>query len=143
MPKKTKEKKNLSAVILSIVSGILLIISGTHGSMRVYGIILSMLASFIVDTLALSILGVISLILTFLASLGGFSVILGGYFIDKSQVRVGKFIIGVGAGMGIPSLLLTLFTLIAKQDFSMVIAQHGIIGWTGIALSIIARTIAK
>ncbi len=61
--------------------------------------------------------------------MGGFSVILGGYFIDKSQVRIGKFIIGVGAGMGIPSLLLTLFTLIAKQDFSMVIAQHGINHW--------------
>lgn len=135
--------KNLPAFTLSILSGILLIISGTRGSIGIYGMIFSILASFVEDALILSILGAVALTLMFLASLGGFSVILGGYLVYKSKVRLGRFIIGLGAGVGIPGLLLTLFTFIVRQNVSAVMAQHGVVGWTGILLSLIARTIAK
>ena len=69
--------------------------------------------------------------------------IFGGYLIHKSQVRMGKFIIGMGAGVGIPGLLLILITSIIGHSFPAVIAEHGIIGWTGIILSLIARSTAK
>jgi len=55
-----------------------------------------------------------------------------------SQVILGKFIIGIGAGIGIPDLLLTLFSLIVTGDFLSVVAQHGTIGWMGIILSLVA-----
>jgi len=136
-------KGNKASFIVSIFSGALLIVSGTTGSIGVYGMILSLIARFVDDALVLRILEVVALVLLFLASLGGLSVILGGYLIYKSSVRVGKLIIGIGAGMGIPGLLLTLFPLVITRDVSAVIAQHGIIGWSGIILSLIARTIAK
>ena len=139
MPK----EKNLTTLMLTIFSGILLILSGTSGYIGVYGTVLSTLALFFENALVLSILRFIALILIFLASLGGFSVILGGYLIHKSRVSLGKFIIGLGAGVGIPGLLLTLFAVIVTQEFSAIIAQHGIMGWTGIALSLIARKAEK
>ncbi len=141
--KEMPKKKNLAPYVLSILSGVLLFVSGTQGSIGVYGIIIDMISSFVEDALLLSILNAVALILILLASLGGISVILGGYMIYKSRVILGKFIIGIGAGMGVPGLLLTLFTLLINRDISIVIAQHGIIGWTGIILSLIARSKAK
>lgn len=130
--------------LLSIVSGILLVIAGIHGSIGAYGTILSMLALFFQDARVLSFLEILVLILVFVASLGGFSVMFGGYLIYKSQVRLGKLIIALGAGVGIPGLLLVLINvLLVKQEFSAVIAQYGIMGWTGIILSLIARIDAK
>ena len=137
-----KNKKS-TPFILSILSGILLMISGTSSSIGVYGTIFSLITSFVENDLVLSTLRVVAFILIFIASLGGISVIFGGYLIYKSQVRMGKFIIGIGAGVGIPGLLLTLFTSIISRSFPAVIAEHGIIGWTGIILSLIARSIAK
>jgi len=118
-------------------------VSGTSGSIGIYGTILSLLASYVEHDLALLTLRVVAFALIFIASLGGASVILGGYLIHKSQVRMGKFIIGIGAGIGIPGLTLTLITSIISRSFPAVIAEHGIIGWTGIILSLIARSIAK
>ena len=132
-----KNKKS-TPFILSILSGILLMISGTSGSIGVYGTILSLITSFVENDLVLSTLRVVAFILIFIASLGGISVIFGGYLIYKSQVRMGKFIIGIIAGVGIPGLLLALFTSIISCNFPAVIAEHGIIGWTGIILSLIA-----
>jgi len=137
-------RKGLSTpVMLSLLSGVLLIISGTRGSIGVYGIIISVLALFLEDALLLLILKAVAFVLIFFASLGGVSVVLGGYLIYKSRVRLGKFLIGLGAGVGIPGLLLTLFTLIVSKDFSAVIAQRGVIGWTGVFLSLIARATAR
>lgn len=140
---KRRVKKNLTILLLSFLSGILLIIAGTTGSVGVYGAVLSALIQSSQETIVRSVLEWIALTLVLLASLGGFSVILGGYLIYKSQMRLGKLIIGLGIGVGIPGLLLAVSAGIATQDFSVVIAQHGIIGWTGIALAILAMSSVK
>jgi hypothetical protein len=135
---------NRNVFLLSILSGILLVIAGIHGSIGVYGTILSFLALFFQDVHVLSFLEIVALILVFVASLGGFSVMFGGYLVYKSQVRLGKLIISLGTGIGIPGLLLAMINvMLVKQEFSTVIAQYGIIGWTGIILSLIARIKAK
>jgi len=136
-------KKKSTPFILSILSGIPLMISGTSGSIGLYGTILSLLASFVENDLVLLTLRAVAFALIFIASLGGVSVIFGGYLIRKSQVRMGKFIIGIGAGVGVPGLLLTLITSIISRSFPAVIAEHGVIGWTGIILSLVARSTAK
>lgn len=136
-------KQNLIALILSITAGLLLIISGTSGPIGIYLTILEKLPLFTQNALILSIVSIVALMLIILSSLGGFAVILGGYFIYRNHIGMGKITIGLGAGVGIPWLLFILFTLMKAQEVSAVIAQYSLIGWTGIILSFIARSIAK
>jgi hypothetical protein len=73
---------------------------------------------FLQDVRVLFFLEIVALILVFVASLGGFSVMFGGYLVYNSQVRLGKLIIGLGTGVGIPGLLLALINVILiKQEF--------------------------
>ena len=132
-----------NAFRFSILSGILLIISGTRGSVVVYGAILIVLTLLVKNVLLLSILRVVAFVLIVLASLGGVSVIFGGNLIRKSHVRLGKFVIGIGSGVSTPGLLLTLLILFVTRDLPAVVAEHGIMGWTGIIVSLIARAKAK
>jgi len=138
-------KKNTLPFFVSIISGILLLISGTQGyysGIGVYGALISAIVQSFEDTLILSIVEFISRIPIFLASIGGFSVIIGGFLLYKSRVRIGKFMIGIGAGMGIPELILALAALIASRDLSLLL-QYQTTGWAGISLSLIARAKAK
>jgi len=132
-----------NAFRFSILSGILLIISGTRGSVGVYGAILIVLTLLVKNVLLLSILRVVAFVFILLASLGGVSVIFGGHLIRRSQVRLGKFVIGIGSGMSTPGLLLTLLILFVARDLPAIVAEHGVIGWTGIILSLVARAKAK
>ncbi len=135
-------RKNSAVFMLSVLSGLLLVVSGVSGSIGVYGIVFVALALFVKDIVALSVLWVAALVLVSLASLGGFAVMLGGYLIYRSQVMLGRFVMDLGAGVGVPGLVLMLFTVIITRDFSS-IAQYGVIGWIGIALSLVVRATAK
>lgn len=138
-------KKNTLPFFVSTISGILLIISGTQGyysGIGVYGALISAIVQSVEDALVLSIVEFISKVPVFLASIGGFSVIIGGFLLYKSRVRIGKFMISIGAGIGIPELILALAALIASRDLSLLL-QYQTTGWAGIALSIIARAKAK
>jgi len=137
------EKRNLLVLVLSICGGGLLIVSGTRGPIGIYEAILQNLPLFIKDPLVLLMATVMALILVILSSLGGLTVIVGGYLIYKGHVTTGKLMIGLGAGVGIPWLLFILFTLMITQGLTSVITQHSITGWMGIIISFIARLIAK
>jgi len=128
--------------VLSIVGGILLIVSGTSGPIGIFLIILERLPLFIKDTLILTITAMVALFLIILSLLGGFTVILGGYLTYRNHIGTGKMLIGLGAGVGIPWFLYILVTIMVTQEATAIIAQHTIAGWTGIILSFIARSIA-
>lgn len=131
------------AFLLSIVGGALLIVSGTRGPIGILVIILEKINLITQDPLILTVAGIVALFLVILSSLGGFVVILGGYMIYKNHKGTGKMLIGLGAGVGIPWLLFILFTIAFTQEITTVIAQHSVEGWIGIALSFIARSIAR
>jgi hypothetical protein len=137
------ERRNLAAAILAAVSGVLLIISGTQGPIGIYQFILQKLPTFINNELLLSIARTIALVLISISFVGGFVVIAGGYLIFKGHGTTGKLAIGLGAGAGIPWLILMLVTLITTQDASSVLAQHSIVGWVGIITAFAARFNAK
>lgn len=139
MPK----NRNLIAFALSIIAGVLLIISGTRGPIGIYELILQKLPMFIKSELLLSIAGTIALILITISLIGGFVVIAGGYLIYKGHGTTGQLAIGLGSGVGIPWLILILLTLVTAQDTSSVLTQHSIIGWIGIITALAARFIAK
>jgi hypothetical protein len=136
-------KTNLLVFVLSIVGGILLIVSGTSGPMGIFLIILEKLPLFIKDALILTITAMVALFLIVLSSLGGFTVILGGYLIYKKHIGTGKMLIGLGAGVGIPWFLYILITIMVTREATAIIEQHSIVGWIGIVLSFIARNIAR
>jgi len=137
------EKRNLLVLVLSVFGGGLLIISGTSGPIGIYEAILQNLPLFIKDPLVLLMATVMALILVILSSLGGLTVIVGGYLIYKGHVTTGKLMIGLGAGVGIPWLLFILFMVMITQELTSIITQHSITGWMGIIVSFIARLIAK
>lgn len=135
--------RNLIAFALSLVAGVLLIVSGTRGPIGIYELILQKLPMLIKNNLVLWVAGAIALVLISISLLGGFMVMAGGYLIYKRHSTTGKLAIGLGAGVGIPWLILILITLVTSQDTSSVLAQHSIIGWVGIITALAARFIAK
>jgi hypothetical protein len=80
-------------------------------------------------------------ILIFIASLGGLSVIAGGLLIGKNKVGTGKFLIALGAGLGLIGLLISIY--IGYTEGSLTIGSFFSVGVIGLILSIVARLIAK
>jgi hypothetical protein len=74
---------------------------------------------------------------------GGLSVLAVAFLIYKKHVSTGKFFIGLGAGVGIPWLILLAISLITAGQVAAVVAQHSSIGWVGVILAFAARIIAK
>jgi hypothetical protein len=135
--------RNSIAFVVSILAGFFLIVSGTRGPIGIYELILPQLPLFTGNALILTVAALVLLFLIIMSSLGGFVVIIGGYLIHRNHVLTGKLTIGLGAGVGIPWLLFILLTVAVTQDFTSVIAQHSLVGWTGIILSFIARYMGK
>ncbi len=135
--------RKLLVLVLSLLGGLLLVISGTTGPVGIYVTIIEKLPLFIKDPAVLSIVNAAALILLTLSSLGGLAVISGGFVVYMKHVSTGKLLIGLGSGAGIPWLILLIVTIISTGETSTVIAQHSVTGWIGIIVSLIARTIAK
>jgi hypothetical protein len=83
------------------------------------------------------------MVLVWLSLLGGITVFFGGYLIYRDHVTSGKLLIGLGAGVGIPWLLIILLNVVLTRDLTSVITRYSITGWAGITLAFMARTIAK
>lgn len=136
-------KRNLVAVVLAIVAGILLIVSGTRGPAGLFEVVLQKLTQFTNDATILLIASTTAAILIVLSSIGGFIVIVGGCLIFVNHIRTGKFAISIGAGVGIPWFIFIVLTLILTQELQPIIAEHSVVGWVGIGLSFVARILAK
>ena len=94
-----------------IVGGILMIYAGVSGSIGIFETLIEYAKDHLGPT-ETSILEILLIILGIIASLGGFSVLAGVYFIKKGRKGTGKFIIGIGAGMGLIGLILLLITTV-------------------------------
>jgi len=136
-------RRNLVAVVLAIVAGALLIVSGNRGTTGIYRIILDKLTLVTQDPLILSAASIVALILVAFTAVGGFLVLLGGYLIYKNHVGTGKLLIGLGGGVGIPWLLLMIVLSAFIGGVTSIIAEHSAVGWAGVILAVVARAIAK
>jgi hypothetical protein len=134
-----------SAIILAFVGGALLIIAGVTGSVGIVGKAIE----YLIDHLggpAADLLSIVLQALNFIADLGGVAVIFGGVLIYMERKRVAKFIIGIGAGMGLIGFLIILISALFHGwaytlSFLFVIFQS--VGWIGVILSIAATLLAK
>jgi hypothetical protein len=131
------------AFVLAAVAGLLLLVSGIHGPTETYQLIIDNLPQFIQDQQILQIVNFVALILITISLAGGLAVIAGGILILANRVGTGRLLIGLGAGIGIPWLIMLAITLITTGQVASVLAEYGSTGWVGIILAFIARAIAK
>lgn len=129
--------KNSKAMVVAFIAGILLIIAGLSG-MAAWEAIKEFVIEHVADN---EIIQYVFAILIFIASLGGIAVISGGLLIGKDKVRTGKFIIALGAGLGLIGLIFSVIVAYLGESFT--IGSFLSIGAIGLILSIIARMIAK
>ena len=86
-------------------------------------------------------------VLLYIAALGGIAVIIGGILIAMDRIGTGKFVIGLGAGLGLFGLIIMLVEaylaggVAALTDILTMISQS--IAWIGVIMSIVARSRAK
>jgi len=131
------------AVVLAAVAGALLLISGIRGPTGTYELVREQLPIFIQNQQLLQVADAIALILIVISLAGGLSVLAGAFLIYKNHVGTGKLLIGLGAGVGIPWLIMLAISLVTTGQVAAVIAQHSSIGWIGVILAFVARSIAK
>ena len=84
---------------------------------------------------------VLAYILVGLASLGGFTVLAGGYLIWKDRVRIGRFLILIGSGAGFFTLVLFILINLRREEFSFLASVLPAI--FGVGIGILARIRAK
>lgn len=131
------------AVVLAAIAGVLLLISGNRGPVGTYQLVREQLPMFIQNQQVLQIVNIVAVVLMAISLAGGLSVLAGAFLIYENHVGTGKFFIGLGAGVGIPWLIMLAISLITSGQVASVIAQHSSIGWIGVVLAFTARTIAK
>ena len=129
-----EEGKGKTGFFFCILGGILLIISGSSGNIGFLKEIANILNSVVIAYI-ITVLGII-------ASLGGISVIAGTIIAYYGRKRLGKFIIGLGAGMGLIGLIINILLTVLSAGISGLIgifASLSTISGFGILLSIFGR----
>jgi len=129
--------KNKAAMGVAIVAGLLLLLEGISGFAT-----WATIKEFVTDNVTDNEIAIyIFVILIFIASLGGISVIIGGLLIGKNKVKTGKFIIALGAGLGLIGLIVSI--IIGLTEGSFILNSLITLGAIGLILSIVARMMAE
>ena len=129
--------KNSKAMIVAVFAGILLLISGVSG-LATWEAIKNFVTANVVDNY---IVQLIFVVLIFIASLGGISVIIGGLLIWKDKIGTGKLFITLGAGLGLIGLIISIIVAVMENNF--MIGSFFSVGAIGLILSIVARLMVK
>ena len=136
--------ENKKWIIICIIGGILMIISSAVGSVAFFETLFDLIEEDVGEDVA-KIVALVILILAYIAMAGGISVIVGALIVAMDHYRLGKFIIGLGAGMGLISLIIFLISGIFEgsilDDLEGIVLGivNGSYGFLGILLTIIAR----
>ncbi len=137
--------RNSLAGALAIFSGVLLVATGWVGGPGLLGTLLAFVSKFFQNEIGL-VMRLMLGILSFLGSLGGIVVIIGGLLILKSRITSGRFFIWIGSGVTIFGLLVTLVLSLLggwNRAVELVLSFTHSIGWIGAILSMIARGLTK
>ena len=137
--------ENKGAIILTFISGALLILAGSVGSLGLWSLLPTIVALL---SLPAEIVAGVNLLLTaleFIASLGGVAVIAGGVLLVMHRIGLGKLVIGLGAGLGIFSFIVFILGMVLTNlwNYTWILAVFSTPGLLGAFLSIVARFMAK
>jgi hypothetical protein len=147
---KTKKQKtgNKAACWILVVSGVLMIIGGVINGPGIIGAIGQLLVQSQLITnplLVLLITGIVWICAIF-GFFGGFSVIFGAYTISKNHIRLGKLIVGLGAGGGLFTLIILVLLALSWGVYAflgLIWALTHSIGAIGVLISIYGRRKVK
>jgi hypothetical protein len=144
--------RNRIAAIIAFTSGLLFLLSGYKANIEIYKIIAQDIAVYTPrELLNLVILpiGVLALI----SQLGGLAVLMGAGFFAANRINLGKFLIAIGTGQGLFTVLIRIALEIWSGRFGQLGSsglQNNYITWLtstatglGILFAIIAPSIAK
>ncbi len=144
--------ENKKWISLCIVGGILMIIGTVAGSVGFFETVFQIASQFLEEQFGLgevsaAIFEFILVIFNYIAMGGGISVIVGALIVALGSYGAGKFIIGLGAGMGLISLIIFLVTGIIEgaligfftELIVCLIGLNGGFGFTGVLLTILSR----
>jgi hypothetical protein len=129
--------RNIKAMCIAIIAGILLLIAGVSG-LALWETIKNFVINYVMDN---GVIQIVFAVLIFIASLGGIAVIAGGLLIGKNKVGTGKFLITLGAGFGLIGLIFSIVVAYAERNLTL--GSFFSIGAIGLILSIVARIFAK
>lgn len=134
---------NKNSFLLSLVGGILMIISGTTGAIGVIGE-LSEILQYLFGLEFFTTFDNFMRGLAAWAALGGLVVILGGTILTTERVRFGRIVILAGITVGVVGLLMTLVQMASTGILVMSLMDQleQSVGWIGAMLAITARIIA-
>ncbi len=137
--------RNGLSIALAFIGGVLLFQVGWVGSIGFISDIAAYATLYFPS--AAEAVTLLLTILLYIASLGGIAVIIGGILIALSRIRTAKFVISLGAGIGLIGLIVMLVEAYlaggvdALTDALTLISQS--IAWIGVIMSILARRIVK
>lgn len=139
--------KNRTPFLLCLIGGIFLFGAGYNGGIDTIVLIFLLVHSIPALAPIYFFANILLFILFVIAWSGGLAVILGGYMLTTSHVRIGKFIIAIAAGFGLISLILTIIWVVLSFGWGGLLLLTWLIlntAWAlGLVLTIIARSTAK
>ena len=130
-------------VWLCILGGILMIISSAVGSVSFFALVFGIASDLLGEEVALA-LSIVLTIFAIIAALGGVAVIIGVILVTRDKIGLGKFIIGLGAGMGLIGLIIFIISSFMAGVLAIIYALiNGGYGLRGVILTIFARRTFK
>ncbi len=136
--------ENKKWIVICIIGGILMFVSSVVGNISFYAFIFG-IAIAVLGPQSAAIFSIVFLIFYFIALAGGIAVIVGAVIVALNQYFIGKFIISLGAGMGLVSLIILIIvnliagSLIASLFGILIGILNGTYGFLGVILTIVAR----
>ncbi|MDA4128984.1 MAG: hypothetical protein OK422_05985 [Thaumarchaeota archaeon] len=140
------QKSFRTAGFLGIVAGLILIVSGVTSAsllLTAVGYVDNYLGSSIGAGQILVQVAIAAL--TYLVGLGGFSVVIGGILLLRKHGTAGRFLIGIGGGMAIFSLLFAMGEALYVTGTSAPIFRQVYFGlyWIGAILATISIFLSR
>jgi hypothetical protein len=133
--------QNQKAFFFCLIGGVLLIIANAIASLGLYDTIINLAISYFPEVSEL--MGMVLNVLLYIVGLGGIAVIIGAFLLLAGRAGLGKFIIGIAAGMSFIGLIITLIQIIMATGFAGVINFLGLAsqapGWIGAFLTVLGR----
>jgi len=137
--------RNVVAVVLGVISGLILIYTGTVGSIGVWAYLPLILAALGLPPAVEAVVSMLLGLLNWLAAMGGLTVLLGCLLVLLGRHRTGAWVMSIGAGMSIMSLAWTLLQMWMTGNLTLaaLLGHRQFTGWAGAFLSVFAQEMVK